>query len=73
MDTLTHLSMLDAPAGRMRQVRAGKGDIHAIVDYAHTPDALGKVLETRAPCEPPGPAVGAARRATHPSRRWMRR
>lgn len=46
MDTLTHLSLLDAPAGRMQQVRAGKGDVHAIVDYAHTPDALRKVLDT---------------------------
>jgi len=46
MDTLTHLSMLDAPAGRMQQVRSGDGSVHAIVDYAHTPDALRKVLET---------------------------
>lgn len=46
METLTHLSLLDAPAGRMQQVRAGDRSIHAIVDYAHTPDALGKVLET---------------------------
>ena len=46
METLTHLSLLDAPAGRMQQVRSGDGSIHAIVDYAHTPDALRKVLET---------------------------
>ena len=46
MDTLTHLSLLDAPDGRMQQVRSGDGNIHAIVDYAHTPDALRKVLET---------------------------
>ncbi len=46
MDTLTHLSLLDAPAGRMQQVRSGDGSVHAIVDYAHTPDALRKVLET---------------------------
>ncbi len=46
METLTHLSLLDAPDGRMQQVRSGDGNIHAIVDYAHTPDALRKVLET---------------------------
>ncbi len=46
VETLTHLSLLDAPAGRMQQVRSGDGSIHAIVDYAHTPDALRKVLET---------------------------
>ena len=46
METLTHLSLLDAPAGRMQQVRSGDGSIYAIVDYAHTPDALRKVLET---------------------------
>ena len=46
METLTHLSLLDAPDGRMQQVRSGDGSIHAIVDYAHTPDALRKVLET---------------------------
>jgi len=46
MDTLTHLSLLDAPDGRMQQVRSGDGSVHAIVDYAHTPDALRKVLET---------------------------
>ncbi len=46
METLTHLSLLDAPEGRMQQVRSGDGSVHAIVDYAHTPDALRKVLET---------------------------
>ena len=46
MDTMTHLSLLDAPDGRMQQVRSGDGSVHAIVDYAHTPDALRKVLET---------------------------
>lgn len=60
MDTLTHLSLLDAPPGRMQQVRAGKGDVHAIVDYAHTPDALGKVLDTLRTVRSAGPAAGAA-------------
>ena len=59
MDALTHLSLLDAPAGRMQQVRAGKGDVHAIVDYAHTPDALRKVLETLQAVRATGPANGA--------------
>jgi UDP-N-acetylmuramoyl-L-alanyl-D-glutamate--2,6-diaminopimelate ligase len=57
MDTLTHLSLLDAPEGRMQQVRAGKGDVHAIVDYAHTPDALAKVLETLQAIRTAGPAL----------------
>ena len=59
MDALTHLSLLDAPTGRMQQVRAGKGDVHAIVDYAHTPDALRKVLETLQAVRATGPANGA--------------
>ena len=59
MDTLTQLSMLEAPAGRMQQVRAGAGDVHAIVDYAHTPDALEKVLETLRTVRSSGPAAGA--------------
>ena len=46
METLTHLSLLNAPDGRMQQVQSGDGSVHAIVDYAHTPDALRKVLET---------------------------
>ncbi len=58
MDTLTHLSMLDAPAGRMQQVRAGQGEVHAIVDYAHTPDALRKVLETLRTVRSAGPMAG---------------
>ena len=59
MDTLTHLSLLDAPAGRMQQVRGGQGDIHAIVDYAHTPDALRKVLNTLRAVRTAGPMTGA--------------
>ena len=58
MDTLTHLSLLDAPEGRMQQVRAGKGNVHALVDYAHTPDALRKVLETLHTVRSAGPAEG---------------
>ena len=65
MDTLTHLSMLEAPAGRMQQVHAGAGDVHAIVDYAHTPDALEKVLETLRTVRSSGPAAGAQGDAVH--------
>jgi UDP-N-acetylmuramoyl-L-alanyl-D-glutamate--2,6-diaminopimelate ligase len=57
LDTLTHLSLLDAPEGRMQQVRGGQSDVHAIVDYAHTPDALRKVLETLQTVRKSGPSV----------------
>lgn len=63
LDTLTHLSLLDAPEGRMQQVRAGKGDVHAIVDYAHTPDALRKVLETLQAVRNAGPSVNTGEAA----------
>lgn len=63
LDTLTHLSLLDAPEGRMQQVRAGKGDVHAIVDYAHTPDALRKVLETLQAVRNAGPTVNTGEAA----------
>lgn len=58
MDTLTHLSLLDAPDGRMQQVRSGDGSVHAIVDYAHTPDALRKVLETLQTVRQASPTAG---------------
>ncbi len=38
------LASCAAPPGRMESFRAGSGAL-AIVDYAHTPDALAKVLE----------------------------
>lgn len=43
--TLTTLSMLKGAPGRFDQVKSKTG-ITAIVDYAHTPDALKNVLET---------------------------
>jgi UDP-N-acetylmuramyl-tripeptide synthetase len=47
-DALRALSALDAPAGRMQ--RLGGGDKpQVIVDYAHTPDALEKVLQALRP------------------------
>ncbi|MBL3656564.1 UDP-N-acetylmuramoyl-L-alanyl-D-glutamate--2,6-diaminopimelate ligase [Fulvivirga sediminis] len=44
-DVLTELSLLEGATGRFEQVKSGS-QITAIVDYAHTPDALQNVLET---------------------------
>lgn len=46
------LSAIEAPPGRMEVFRGGQSDgVLVVVDYAHTPDALGKVLEAaRAHC-----------------------
>ena len=45
MNALTQMSLLKPPAGRFERVPARDG-ITAIVDYAHTPDALDNVLRT---------------------------
>lgn len=44
-EILTRLSALDGATGRFQLVQPG-GRFTAIVDYAHTPDALQNVLET---------------------------
>jgi UDP-N-acetylmuramoyl-L-alanyl-D-glutamate--2,6-diaminopimelate ligase len=44
-DVLRELSALNSAAGRFEIIRSAKG-VTAIVDYAHTPDALKNVLET---------------------------
>jgi UDP-N-acetylmuramoyl-L-alanyl-D-glutamate--2,6-diaminopimelate ligase len=44
-EVLTVLSQLDSVDGRFQYIRSNKG-ITAIVDYAHTPDALDNVLKT---------------------------
>ncbi len=44
-EVLTHLSALPGAAGRFELIGRGS-KITAIVDYAHTPDALKNVLET---------------------------
>ena len=45
LNALTQMSLLKPPAGRFERVPA-RDDITAIVDYAHTPDALDNVLKT---------------------------
>jgi UDP-N-acetylmuramoyl-L-alanyl-D-glutamate--2,6-diaminopimelate ligase len=45
IDILTALSKLDSVEGRFQHFKSEKGVI-AIVDYAHTPDALDNVLKT---------------------------
>ncbi len=45
MDVLTAISNLETVDGRFQYIKNNK-DITAIVDYAHTPDALENVLET---------------------------
>jgi UDP-N-acetylmuramoyl-L-alanyl-D-glutamate--2,6-diaminopimelate ligase len=42
---LTLMSMLDTAEGRFEYIRSDEG-VTAIVDYAHTPDALKNVLQT---------------------------
>ena len=44
-ETLTHISELESVSGRFQHFTSGKG-VTAIIDYAHTPDALKNVLET---------------------------
>ncbi|MEP2770756.1 MAG: UDP-N-acetylmuramoyl-L-alanyl-D-glutamate--2,6-diaminopimelate ligase [Fulvivirga sp.] len=44
-EALKHLSLLDGAPGRFEQV-INEAKVTAIVDYAHTPDALKNVLET---------------------------
>lgn len=44
-EIITHLSSLNAVRGRFEYLKSENG-IHAIIDYAHTPDALKNVLQT---------------------------
>lgn len=45
VDVLTALSALSPPEGRFQFIKSSNG-VTAIVDYAHTPDALENVLQT---------------------------
>lgn len=45
LEVLTTLSSLEAPEGRFQQIISASG-IMAVIDYAHTPDALMNVLKT---------------------------
>jgi UDP-N-acetylmuramoyl-L-alanyl-D-glutamate--2,6-diaminopimelate ligase len=44
-DVLKHISILEGAEGRFEMLRSSRG-VTAIVDYAHTPDALENVLKT---------------------------
>ena len=48
-EILTHISMLRSPKGRLDTCMSPDGNIIGIVDYAHTPDALEKLLEVLLP------------------------
>lgn len=45
LEVLTAISLLEAPAGRFQYFTNNQG-VTAVVDYAHTPDALVNVLST---------------------------
>ncbi|MDI9356268.1 MAG: UDP-N-acetylmuramoyl-L-alanyl-D-glutamate--2,6-diaminopimelate ligase [Chitinophagaceae bacterium] len=44
-EALLNLTSLQAPKGRYQQITSRTG-IHIIIDYAHTPDGLEKILQT---------------------------
>lgn len=56
-ESLLTLSALTAPSGRMENVVDPSGEVTAIVDYAHTPDALKNVLETLREVLKPGASL----------------
>ncbi|MDZ4824466.1 MAG: UDP-N-acetylmuramoyl-L-alanyl-D-glutamate--2,6-diaminopimelate ligase [Flavobacteriales bacterium] len=45
LEVLTSLSTLEAPEGRFQYIKT-KDEITAVIDYAHSPDALKNVLNT---------------------------
>lgn len=52
-DALRVMAQLSAPAGRLQQLGGGELPL-VVVDYAHTPDALEKVLQTLRDIVPAG-------------------
>jgi len=45
VETLTHISELESVSGRFQHF-ISEGGVTAVIDYAHTPDALKNVIET---------------------------
>ncbi|PIQ66585.1 MAG: UDP-N-acetylmuramoyl-L-alanyl-D-glutamate--2,6-diaminopimelate ligase [Candidatus Zambryskibacteria bacterium CG11_big_fil_rev_8_21_14_0_20_42_18] len=50
---LSHIAKLTPPSGRLEFLSSQKG-VHAVLDYAHTPDALENVLKTVREITPKG-------------------
>ena len=57
LETLTVLSGLKGAEGRFDSTYSPERDITGIVDYAHTPDALEKILSTIAELRKPGQRI----------------
>ena len=55
-DALAALREIEPPAGRMQRLGGGEAPL-VVVDYAHTPDALEKVLLALRPAVAPGGAL----------------
>lgn len=53
METLVAISSLEAATGRLETIRGPRG-LSAVIDYAHTPDALAKALKTLKSVAPGG-------------------
>lgn len=51
-DIAIGLANSEGVPGRMERVGSGEDEPFVIVDYAHTPDALGRLLDTLAPLAP---------------------
>ncbi len=56
-EAVAALAVRVPPAGRMETFRGGATSPVAVVDYAHSPDALAKALRRRAPALPRPPVV----------------
>ena len=57
MEILQNLSKVVAPPGRLESIWNEKRKVLAFVDYAHTPDALKKVLQTIKGIKGPGSKI----------------